>query len=780
MQTGIFKLIKPVLLSMPLFLIFGCGIWGDFTTYFNLYYNASDIFNQAEEAINQQQQDLFSNEDVTVPGSAVQLLNKVIEKCSAILQFHSESAYVDDALIMLGKSFYYQKNYQKALRKFQELIATQKNSGLITETNLWIGKTEMKLKEYRDALSILDAVIKDGIDNGKNKIVNDAYIEEIKYKLSQDDYAGAISSAKELLKVSDDNEINAKVVYETGLLYNLLNDPQNAIASFQKVFDYSPNFDTELNAKIELAKAYRSAEQPEGALDIFTDLRSEKNYSDSYDVIDLETGITQVDLKNYNKALSYFNLVDTGYTRSKSTGIAKYKLGELYQYHFFNYDSASYYYSKSLTSTLPPDYIQLASDKVQKFKKYKTLKDNISQNQKKLEYIQDPETFVKDSIAFYSDTVKTETNTNTESNSLQSGFNRERFGNRDLGEINRSQSTAVKTKSNVQATGPAKIPPIRPNISEDSIKSFLSQNLFELGNLFFTEFDLPDSAYKYYMMLLENYPDSKYQARTLYSLGSYYQTINEFTKADSLFNIIYNHYKNESIVNAAANKLGKPLIDLNYDPAVDLYASAEKKFMNENYKESLNEFYNIYKNYPASLLAPKALYTTGWILENQLDEPDSAAIFYDTLTAKYPGTPYAIKINPQISFYNQEQARIKKAYEDSIKAVETARLDSLKADSLGTLSKAVPQKSSVDSTLTIKNLPGNSLKTDTLQKNNITSPILKKEINNNRPGEKMQLDTNRAGGSIRREEENKEEVDTLQKNLNNTLDSLKAGRSRLR
>jgi tetratricopeptide (TPR) repeat protein len=777
MQTGCFKFIKPSLFILPLFLIFGCGIWGDFTTYFNLYYNASDVFSQAEESINSQQQDLFSNEDITVPGSAVQLLNKVIEKCSRILQFHPESAYVDDALLMLGKSFYYQKNYQKAIRKFQELIATQQNSNLITETNLWIGKTEMKLKEYPDALSILDDVIKEGIDRGKNGVVNNAYIEEIKYKLSQDDYAGAISSSKEMLKVSKDVEINADVVYEIGILYNLLNDPQNAIAAFQQVFDYSPSFETELDAKIELGKAYRTAGQPEKALDIFTDLRSEKNYSDSYDAIELQIGITQVDLKNYDKALSYFTSVDTGYARSKSTGVAKYKIGELYQYHFFNYDSASYYFSKSLTSTLPTDYIPLATDKVQKFKKYKTLKDNIELNGKKLDYIQNPESFVKDSIAFYSDTVKTETNTNTENNSLQGGLNRGRFGNRDLGEISRAQPSIVKTR-NAVPTGPAKIPPVRPNISEDSVKSLLLQNLFELGNLFFTEFDLPDSAYKYYINILENYPNSKYEARTLYSLGSYYQTINEFTKADSLFNIIYNHYKNESIVNAAANKLNKPLIDLNYDPAVDLYTSAEEKFMNENYKECLNEFYKIYKNYPQSTLAPKALYTTGWILENQLDKPDSAAIFYDTLVVKYPGTVYASKINPKINFYNQEEARIKKAYEDSLMAIKKARLDSLKADSLGILSKAVPQKTSADSTLTIKNLPGDSLKTDTLKKSDEPTPILKNEIDSSKNG-KMQKDIIRSERNFRKEEENRKGVDTLQ-HLENTLDSLKATHSKLR
>jgi TolA-binding protein len=712
MQFYSIKFLKKFLFIIPAILLVGCSIWGDFTTYFNLYYNTSDIFSQAEDAIKSQKTDLFSNEEVTIPGSATQLLNKVIEKASQILQFHSQSAYVDDALLMLGKSFFYQKNYLKAIREFQELVATQPNSNLILEAKLWIGKSDMKLKNYDDALSTLEKVRKQGIDEGKHDIVVDSYIEEIKYKLTQQDYSGAITLSKELLTVSKNDEINAEVVYEMGKLYNLLNDPQNAILAFQQVLDYSPSYDIEFNARLELGKAYREAGQPEKALNIFDDMSSRKNYSEFYDQIDLELGTTQVDLKNYKEAYNYFKTVDTGFTNSKSAGIAKYKLGELYQYYFFNFDSASYYYSKSVTSRLPEEFILSANDKIQKFRKYKTLSDNISQNYKKLEYVENPESFVKDSIAYYSDTVKTENPVSTETN-ISSDNRRGRFNDRRFSEMSKSEIQASNTTA--QKTGKG-IPPIRPNISADSIKSLLVQNLFELGNLFFTEFNLPDSAYYYYSKVLNDYPDSKYQARTMYALGSYYLTINENAKADSLFNIIYDNYKNENVVNAAANKLNKPLIDLNYDPAVSLYDSAEKRLTNKNYTASLKEFYNIYKSYPQSTLAPKALYATGWILENQLNMPDSAALFYDTLTARYPKTVYAVKISKGIDFYNQEKARIKKAYEDSLALVKKARLDSLRADSLRVAKSISVGKASYDSVKTEN--------PDSLHKNNNKIPLL--------------------------------------------------------
>ena len=713
--------LKKFIILLPVLFIFGCSVWRNFTTYFNLYYNTKDVFSQAEEAINSQKQDLFSTEELTVPGSALQLLNKVIEKASQILQFHRESAYVDDALIMLGKSFYYQKNYLKSVREFQELIATQPNSDLILEAKLWIGKADLRLKKYDEAFSLLETVRKQGIDEGKNDIVADAYIEEVKYKLINHDYSGAITSSQELLNFSKDDERNAEIVYEIGKLYDLLNDPENAISSFQKVFDYSPTFDIEFGARLELGKAYREAGNPEKALSIFTDMKSNKIYSDSYDQIDLEMGITEVDLKNYSTALSDFKTVDTAFANSQSAGFANYHLGELYQYYIPNYDSASYYYSKALSSRLPADYIIPANEKIQRFRKYKTLKDNIAQNDKKLGYVENPDSFIRDSVAFYStDTVKneseTETNTGT---SVSRGNTRGRFNDQRFAEFNKTENQTTKTAAT--QTNKTGIPPIRPNISADSINSILAQNLFELGNLFFTEFNLPDSAYYYYSTILDSFPDSRYQARTMYALGSFYETENENSKADSLYNLIYDNYKNEGIVNAAASKLNKPLINFDYDPAVDLYASAEKKFLNKDYNKSLSEFYNIYKSYPQSALAPKALYASGWILANQLDSPDSAAVFYDTLTAKYPKTVYAIKVRQEVDFYNQEKERIKKAQEDSLKQIEEARLDSLKADSLRTHKDVSPNLVPSDSTKVIKKPLGNPAEPDTF--NHVPNPI---------------------------------------------------------
>ena len=650
-----------------IFVFTGCGVWEDFTTYFNLYYNTKDKFQEAEDAIKLQRKNLFEFEEPNISGNVPQLLNNVIEKSSKILQFHSNSGYIDNALLMLGKSFYYQKNYQKALRKFQELLVTDPESDLILENDLWIAKTQMRLKDFKNGLAALKKVREQGIEEGEDEIVKDAYVEEIVHLIVQENFSSAISLINEFLEVSADEEVNAEVMYELGRLYIKIDDNNNAIASFEKVFDYSPSFIIELNSKIELASAIRKTGENDKALAILEEMRSINKYSDSFDKIDLETGITLYSLNRVDEAVDLLMKVDTTYITSVSSGIAKFKLGEIFEYHYKNYDSASIYYIKSASSTAPPEYSKPASEKAQLFKKYQSLQKNIFDARKQLSYINNPDEFIQDSIAFYSDTLSVE---EKELQSIELGEGRNEGDEKGFVQ-------PIKTQVKMET----KIPPLRPTISGDSVKSIIVKNEFDLANLFFTELNVPDSAFYYYKNIIENFPDSRFYSRSLYSLGTYYNGVGRKEEADSIFNFIYENYKNENIVNAAALQLKKPLINLSYDPADELYIDAEKILLEKKYGESVNKFYSIFQNYPKSPFAPKALYAGGWILENELKLLDSAAVFYDSIDVKYPQSQYASSIKPKLTFYKQEIDRRKRVIEDSLKQIELKKLEETKSDS---------------------------------------------------------------------------------------------------
>ena len=755
MFANLFKDRIFVLLPL-LILLSGCSVWENFTTYFNLYYNADELYTKIEKQILDQKKDLFSIETATIPPAANADVQKLIEKCSAILQFSPNSSYVDDALMMLGKSFYYQKNYLKSQKKFEELIASDPDGQYALESRLWIGKCEMRLRNYADGLVVLKEVRDIAIEEDEEPIMEEAFIEEIVYRKTIGDIPAAILTANEFLEISDNDEINGELWYEVGNLNMEIDDLENAVIAYENVFEYSPDYELEVSAMLKLGRAYRESGNPEEALELFTDMRSEDKYTDKYSDIDLELGITHSALGQYDEALDFFSIVDTTYKNTPNSGAAKYEIASVYEYGLQILDTAAVYYQKASTSTLPKEYISPAKEKNRLFSRYVLLKKDVNKYGKQLFYLQNPEEFKKDSAQYVMDSlaIAQEIANVQELQEIWSGYDELlsaedttgyyqdsvtvanilvtllkdslEYMNRDTifskvrnplpqDSLIVAQFDSMITNRTFDPMGQQKLemkkrerenmtnqlvaslpdtlkfknnPPKRSRLTEDSLKTLLSKNQLELGNLFLSEFNMPDSAYKYYYSNLTKYPKGPYYATSMFAMGSYYLTVENQKSADSLFNIIYDNYKDESVVNAAAAKLNKPFIDLNYDPAMEDYKKAEEYLLAEDYYAAIDKFKDIPNLYPKSSVAPKAIYASGWIEENKLNDYTAAVESYDTLISQYPASEYVRVIAPKVTLYKQEKRKLETAIQDSLNAL--AQLDSLASDTTIVLEETIP------------------------------------------------------------------------------------------
>ena len=679
--------IKLVLFIVPVLFLAGCSTWGNFTTYFNRYYNTKVLFEKAEAQILAQKKDLFDTEELLVPGIATQSLTNVIKDASKILQFNSDTKYVDDALMILGKSFYYQGNYQKALRKFEELISTQNESDLILEAKLWIAKTELKLKMESQSLSSFATLIQDAITESESEIIQDAYIEVISYYIKQEDYNSAIKSVNDFLKVSEDEDINSRVLYELGKLYNYNNDYVNAENTFLKAIDLSSDYKIIYHSKIELAKSYRNNNKLTEAFSLLDEMNSEDKNAENFAEIELEKGLTYLKQNNVEEAEDILVKVDTTYPNTLSSAIAKYKLGEINEKEFRNFEKAKMYYQRTGFSTLPIELKDNNSKKVSIFNNYFKLVDGINLFKRQIDYINDPDEFLKDSLVYYkqkeiererllsANNLPTNTNINIPNNVIKNNQNntniQPELTDKEKNKFNKDPKlNANKTTNTTSSVNLNKVvtPPIRPTVSADSLKELILNYQFELGTLFATEFNLPDSVYKYFNYILTNFPNSRFQTQSLFALGNYYLTTGDTLKADSLFLDIYTNHKSERIVNSAALILNKPIIDFDYDPAKELYNKAEEKLEKGDYNIAIKEFLDIYKNNTESDYAPKALYAIGWTLENNLSNPDSAASIFNKITREYPRSVYANALVDKVSIYNQEMKRLNTLKEAELKA----------------------------------------------------------------------------------------------------------------
>jgi len=677
-----------------IFLVFfnfsGCTVWYNFTTYFNLYYNTTDIFSQAEESIHAEKKDIFAFNEPNVPSNVIAQLNKVIEKCSKILQFNTESSFVDDALFIIGKCFYYQKNYPKALRKFEELLAEFPESSLALETKLWVARTTFQMRNFSEALTQIESVKKEAYDEKEDDILILAYIEQIKYFIFTENYDDAIILGEELVKNSNNDEINAQTLFQLGEMYYLLGEYKNAASAYESVLDFSPSFDTELFARLKYGKMLRLLGSDNQALEIFKKLRSEDKNSLSYDAIELEIGVTYKQLGEIDEALNRLTLVDTAYGSTIYGGAARYEIGDLYEYSLLNFDSAYTYYQKAYSSTASAEYLTKIRLKQPQFNKYKTLSTALMGYKKQLFYVENPEEFEKDSISFY--TEKVAEDESKEQKVQEPGRTPGR--DRDFGDA----STNTAQPASIQQV---QQPPVRPVLSKDTLNTLIVRTKFELANLFFTEMNKLDSSYHYYDDLEKNYPESSLRPQILFAIGNYYLTVGETEKSDSVFNFVYENYQEDRIVNATAAILKKPLIEFDKEPAKVVFLEAENLLKEQSYSASFNKFYNIYIDYPSSNYAPKSLHAAGFILEEKLKLYDSAASVYDTLIMHYPKSEHASKVSPRLSFFKQEKQRIEAVIQDSIRKVEEERKAKIVADSIQKAKKldslkSIEKKDSLD------------------------------------------------------------------------------------
>lgn len=105
---------------IAIFLCTGCA-------YFNTFYNAKKYFNEAERE--------YAKAHRITPKERREY-EKVIEKCSKILEFYPNSKYVDDALYLMAISYLRIGNRHKARRKFEELFKFFPNSKYVPKAKV--------------------------------------------------------------------------------------------------------------------------------------------------------------------------------------------------------------------------------------------------------------------------------------------------------------------------------------------------------------------------------------------------------------------------------------------------------------------------------------------------------------------------------------------------------------------------------------------------------------------------------------------------------------------
>ncbi|MSQ45362.1 MAG: tetratricopeptide repeat protein [Ignavibacteria bacterium] len=381
---------KYIFIISSIFILDGCSLpnWisdplsqykTNLTTYFNIYYNANRLFEEGEKEIRKQEIDLIKKNLQshifnipllpTTPATSQQKLTDAIAKSSKILSLHSNSSYVDDAIFLIGKSYYLMNEHFKAERKFQELLATSNDEELKNEAKLFLVKTYRKQLLFEKELSLLNELQNTDDDEIKSEV----YFEFGYLYQQQKNKDEAFKYFEKAIELTENDLLIPYLSYSLGNLATQLNKKDEANNYFTKLKDLE-DIDYHFLAEFELI----NLSSAENKIDKYKSMLEDPLYKSYRDKIEYEIAMSYYLDKKYETALSYFNKIDTTYKNSEVSGKSYFTQAEYYEIVKGDLIKALDKYKSAIANKLTPDLKIIADEKYSSLNIYLKTKNEIA------------------------------------------------------------------------------------------------------------------------------------------------------------------------------------------------------------------------------------------------------------------------------------------------------------------------------------------------------------------------------------------------------------------
>jgi len=590
-------------------------------SYFNAYYNAKRNFDEAEEMILAAER---AARGKTPPGQSPapptgqvrEKLNAVIDKCSSILSFYPKSDLVDDALLLIGKSYFYLQEYLKAERKFSELQSEFPLSDLALEGQLWWARTLSKINRAADAQRVASALAAKAVEQREYEIAAQAYVllgtmavEENLIREAMDWYTKAVETSR-------DDFLVASTLVKLGDLYSARNEFEQAAATYSKAFDKVSDVYLNYYSRLQAARAYAALKRYDTALYLTGEMLDMYQYAEYVPIIRLEHAHVLLKRGNTADALDEYRYIDSTYQRTEAAASAAFALGQFFERQRADYPQARGYYARA-AQYAGATFSAEARRRESGLGKLITLHRQLA---------------VHDSLVALTDSL------------LKSP---ERL-------VELSESVGVDTSVAATDTAEAKAKvskTVFKPVDKDSLQIVNARLAYEIGEAFHTELELPDSALLWFRRALEWKVDSTVAPRALFivaQLGKSTGTATEKETAD-LYRTLIDRFPRSTYAEEARRILGLPLTQRTQEEGERAYAAAESLLWRGHYHRAIEEWKEIVNENPSSALAAKSQYAIGWVYENVLLKPDSALAYYKMVAELHKTSPYAAAVKKRIT-----------------------------------------------------------------------------------------------------------------------------------
>ncbi|UCC79148.1 MAG: tetratricopeptide repeat protein [Candidatus Zixiibacteriota bacterium] len=702
---------KPRIIRLLMVLVIAAFL-GSGCVYFNTFFNAKKKFREAEEtqkknregqqktgALNQPRgggagsryqtggRNTGGNQGAQSQSSVtpqVRLLYEdAIKKASKVLKFHPESKYVDDALWLIGKSYFNMNDYIPADRKFQELVINHPNSKFADDSYFYSGLCQIELGNEElagKAFSRVESLFPE------SHYIDDIYFAKGKIDKNENNCTAAIDQFNLYIEKFPGGDSAAKALFLIGQCKEEMKDNYDAYLTYSRVKDHNPDRELYFDAALASAVAVLKTDSLHMGMEILDDLAKDERYFDYSSRIRLKIAEGYYLQEEIEKAIEEYNNVTTQSPRTDESAEAYYHLGLIYQNDLFDIAKAKDAFTKAQSESNTSEYKNLALSKSAQIAKLESYQMELQRADSLLMAEQSagsdsvpaysaaaPDsietTLPPDSLPGEPDSIDTAKVTVVEIDTLETMDTTEvvigplpepavdspavfigpllpddsimvfedslyRAEDPGINAVTEDPDSLRVYQDSIKAAEVARRDSIRQSIIKSGIET-----RFLLAELFAYELNRPDSALTEYLLLVKEHPDSPYAIRALLAAANIEFNRQNATKGNLLLRRIIDEYPRSPQAVQAAEILEYPL-DLSRN-AVGLYARAESLIYFDNNPDSaIAIFRYIADNFPD--LSAKASFAVAWTLENVLNVTDSSAYYeYTAVNNKYPQTEYA-------------------------------------------------------------------------------------------------------------------------------------------
>lgn len=614
------NIIRIGIIFVLVLVLSSCKRWENFITYFNTYYNADRIMKESEMEFSYFDEKVRIEPRVIVPESDIFIqarqesgpppfmeefiirkhkrqpvevkLDSIIIKGSKILAHRHTSDYVEGTLYLMAKSYFYQEEWLPSQIKCIELIDRYPAGEKSPDAHLLLSKNLLIQRKFDAGKTMLSRTVDIAWQLKRFDILAEAFRLEADLALYLGDKEGALKPYKQAIVQSNDSRMKAQWQTELASLLYRMGDFKNSAEQFAKTRKYNPDYLALYESYLYEAASLGRLGKYEVAEEILSDLFRDGKYEEWQ-----------------------------GFTEAQQINLLRLKLND-------------------------PEYLA----KIENSEEDEDEKEVITEQSIMAEERRVDSTYTNNTglIAYYYERGMDKFD-NDDYNSARNYFNKSRITRTDVYEHSRQMFDLTNTWQMKQS----EVKTMRRELNDDnkspsdSLKNAYAKNLFVLGRTH-EKMGNADSANYYYKISAENsqlrYEES---ARYLYAYARFIQDSDPYT-ADSLLEVIINTHPLTDYGEEARNQLGFTDAFV-IDSVAELYASGDKNRRFGNNYYAINQFLKIYTHYPATEYAPKAIYTIGWMYEDN-NYDDLALYYYKLLLDEYPRTEYAEDIRLTVAY----------------------------------------------------------------------------------------------------------------------------------